>query len=95
MEFLGLEVEEEEPRRHVLIQPCRALKKRCCSIYAHRPESCRTFVCLALEQVRQKELSLEKALRIVQKIRRLLASGQKASATAWIKTHILGPAFFD
>ena len=95
MEFLGLEVEEEEYHRHVLIQPCRALKKKCCSIYDHRPESCRTFVCLTLERVRQNELSLEKALRIVQKVRRLMASDQKASATAWIKTHILGPAFFD
>ena len=91
MEFLGLEVEEEESRRHVMIQPCRALKKRCCSIYAHRPESCRTFVCLALEQVRQNELSLEEALRIIQKIRRLMASGQKASATAWIKTSMWRP----
>jgi len=79
MEFLGLEVEEEESHRHVLIQPCRGLKKRCCSIYAHRPESCRTFVCLALEQVRQNELSLEEALRIVQKIRchhRLVLAGE-------------------
>ena len=93
MEFLGLEVEEEESHRHVLIQPCRALKKGCCNIYAHRPESCRTFVCLALERVRKNELSLEEALRIVEKIRHLKTSGQKASFTTWIRTHILGPDF--
>src|SRR5438128_1586741 len=43
LEVLGLNVEDAEDDIHgLLLQPCGALKEKRCSIYAHRPNCCRT-----------------------------------------------------
>jgi hypothetical protein len=59
---MGLEIEDEEPRRPLLMQPCRALRGRRCGIYAHRPECCRTFECQLLQEARRGVVSVDRAL---------------------------------
>ena len=75
LEAGGLEIEEEEGNA-LLVQPCAALKGKRCSIYAHRPQCCRTFECLLLKRVRGGEISVHAALLNVAKAR---ASGSKAA----------------
>ena len=86
LEVLGLEIEDaDDGHRGLLIQPCRALKGRRCSIYPHRPECCRTFECRLLQQVQRGAVGIgparEKvadALRRIAHIRSLLlALGQR------------------
>jgi hypothetical protein len=61
LEILGLQVEDDDARRVVLVQPCAALAGRRCSIYAHRPKCCRTFECRLLQDVRRGAVSVERA----------------------------------
>ena len=61
LEVLGLEVEDDDPGRALLIQPCLALQGKRCSIYAHRPQCCRTFECRLLHDVRRGAVSVERA----------------------------------
>src|SRR5687767_64982 len=60
LEVMGLEIEEEESRG-LLLQPCRALKGKRCSIYPHRPDCCRTFECRLLQEVKRGAVSVEQA----------------------------------
>jgi len=48
-----------------LEQPCGALEGTRCTVYDERPESCRKFVCVLLDQVTCGEISLETALERV------------------------------
>lgn len=62
LEIMGLEVEEaEEDGDGLLLQPCRALKGKRCSLYAHRPDCCRTFECRLLQQVKRGVVSVDQA----------------------------------
>jgi len=61
MEILGLEVEDDDPKRALLIQPCLALHERRCGIYAHRPKCCRSFECRLLQDVRRGSVSVARA----------------------------------
>lgn len=61
LEILGLEVEDDESGPAVLVQPCRALRGRRCSIYPHRPACCRTFECRLLQDVQRGAVSVERA----------------------------------
>jgi uncharacterized protein len=62
LEIMGLEVEEaDEDDRGLLLQPCRALQGKRCSIYPHRPECCRTFECRLLQEVNRGTIDIEKA----------------------------------
>src|SRR5947207_12631719 len=70
LEVMGLEIEDADAKDGaLLLQPCRALKGKRCSIYPHRPDCCRTFECRLLQQVRRGAVSLERAR---QKIARAL-----------------------
>ena len=60
LELLGLDVEDADEGA-LLLQPCRALKGRRCSIYPHRPDCCRTFECRLLQQVRTGAVSIDRA----------------------------------
>jgi Fe-S-cluster containining protein len=53
LEVMGLEIEEEDDDRGLLLQPCRALKGTRCSIYPHRPDCCRTFECRLLQDAKR------------------------------------------
>ena len=61
IEILGLEIEDADAGGALLVQPCRALEGRRCSIYAHRPACCRTFECRLLQEVRRGVVSVERA----------------------------------
>jgi Fe-S-cluster containining protein len=63
LEVMGLEVEDddEEGGGGLLVQPCRALKRKRCSIYAHRPDCCRTFECRLLQEVKRGVVGVDKA----------------------------------
>ncbi len=87
LEILGLEIEDDDSNGAQLLQPCAALQGRRCSIYAHRPQCCRTFECRLLQDVRCGAVSMKLALeRIVEAqngIRRaeelLMQLGQRAT----------------
>ncbi len=54
-----------------LLQPCAALNGCHCRIYAERPTRCRQFRCRLLDQLRDGEVDLDPALRVVRRARRL------------------------
>jgi hypothetical protein len=61
LEVIGLEIDDDDMNGALLPLPCSALQGRRCSIYAHRPESCRTFECLLLQDVRRGAVGVEQA----------------------------------
>src|ERR1700704_698042 len=77
---MGLEIEDaDEGDGGLLLQPCRALKDKRCSIYPHRPDCCRTFECRLLQQVKTGAVSLDRAkekiaeaLRRIERVKQLL-----------------------
>lgn len=85
LEVMGLDIEDDEDDRGVLLQPCRALKGKCCSIYAHRPTCCRTFECRLLQEVergtveiKQAQMKISETLQQIASIKKLLAQlGQR------------------
>jgi hypothetical protein len=77
---LGLEVEDDESRGELLVQPCAALRGTRCSVYVHRPKCCRTFECALLQDARRGAVSPEsarvhiaEALKLVRRGRALVA----------------------
>jgi len=62
LDILGLEIEEaDHGEPAVLLQPCAALKRKRCSIYAHRPKCCQTFECRLLKQAESGAISVDRA----------------------------------
>ena len=62
LEVLGLDVEDPDEDHHgLLLQPCGALHGTRCSIYAHRPECCRTFECRLLQEAQRGIVTIEDA----------------------------------
>jgi Fe-S-cluster containining protein len=62
LEVMGLEIDEADADDgELLLQPCRALKRKRCSIYPHRPDCCRTFECRLLQEVKRGAVSVERA----------------------------------
>ena len=51
--------------RTSLVQPCAALGTAGCGIYAQRPNTCRTFVCMLGRALQEGEVSLPEAVNIV------------------------------
>jgi len=88
MEVLGLDVEEEEGR-YLLIQPCRALHRRRCRIYTHRPECCRQFECRLLREYQQNKVSREEALALIREVRRRQRSGEQDALQALVASRFL------
>ena len=79
LEVMGLEIEEDEEDCGLLLQPCAALKGKCCSIYAHRPDCCRTFECRLLEETRrgdigvgQAKAKIAEALKRIERVKELI-----------------------
>lgn len=63
LEILGLEIEDpDEEHDGLLLLPCGALRGTRCSIYAHRPECCRTFECRLLQQAGRGLVTVEQAM---------------------------------
>ena len=88
LESMGLEIEEEDGR-HLLIQPCHALAGTQCTLYAHRPECCRTFECRMLRDLKTGHMEHRNAVDLVQKIRTHIADKQTDQAREIIETHLL------
>ena len=83
LEALGLEIEDGDDDgkdAEFLIQPCRALKGTRCSVYAHRPECCRTFECGLLRDAKAGDISVEAALEVVAEARRRIDGVQRGRA---------------
>ena len=63
LEILGLEIEDpDEEHVGLLSLPCGALRGTRCSIYAHRPECCRTFECRLLQEAGRGLVTVERAM---------------------------------
>ncbi len=73
LEVMGLEIEDDDgDDGELLLQPCRALKGKRCSIYPHRPDCCRTFECRLLLEVRRGAVSAEQAMeKIAEALRQI------------------------
>jgi hypothetical protein len=88
MECLGLEIEEDEGQ-HLLVQPCRALKRICCEIYIHRPECCRKFECKLLKDLRSGQIGLAEAVEVVRDLVGKLAGQDQELARTIIDNRFL------
>jgi Fe-S-cluster containining protein len=73
LEVMGLEIEDADVKNGaLLLQPCRALKGKRCSIYPHRPDCCRTFECRLLREVKRGAAGVEQAKeKIAEALRRV------------------------
>lgn len=83
LEIMGLEIEEDDDH-DVLVQPCAALQEKRCSVYAHRPECCRTFECRLLQQTKRGAISVEQAkakiaeaLKQIERVKELIGQLQE------------------
>jgi Fe-S-cluster containining protein len=54
--------------------PCTALRGSVCTIYEHRPRTCRGYRCQLLERLDRHEIGFEEALEKVSEARRLVAA---------------------
>ncbi len=62
LEVMGLEIEDADAGDGgLLLQPCRALRAKLCSIYPYRPDCCRTFECRLLQEVKRGDASVDRA----------------------------------
>ncbi len=73
LELMGLEIEDRDTHGALLVQPCRALRGRRCSIYAHRPACCRTFECRLLQDARRGAVSEQRAVDRIEATQRQIA----------------------
>jgi len=53
---------------NMLKLPCAAHKNGTCTVYANRPQICRTYKCELLKTFEREEISREAALRIINKV---------------------------
>jgi hypothetical protein len=68
LEVMGLEIEDDDAGGGLLVQPCGALQGKRCSIYAHRPECCRTFECRLLQDVRRGAVAMPQAGELIAEV---------------------------
>ena len=62
LEVMELDIEDaDEEDVGLLLQPCRALHEKRCSIYPHRPDCCRTFECRLLQEVKRGAVGVDRA----------------------------------
>lgn len=62
LEILGLDVDTDDADAELLALPCAGLRGTRCSVYAHRPQCCRTFECRLLQEARRGVVTTELAL---------------------------------
>ncbi|MSU63779.1 MAG: YkgJ family cysteine cluster protein [Pedosphaera sp.] len=80
LEVMGLEIEDDDESGGLLLQPCGALRGKRCSIYAYRPECCRTFECRLLQNVRLGTTTLDRAgEQIAETMRRIMLARKLAA----------------
>ena len=69
LEALGLDVDTDDADAELLALPCAGLRSTRCSVYAHRPQCCRTFECRLLQKARRGVVTTELALARIAKAR--------------------------
>ena len=62
LEALGLDVDADDADVELLALPCRGLRGTRCSVYAHRPQCCRTFECRLLQDAERGAVTVGDAL---------------------------------
>jgi Fe-S-cluster containining protein len=62
LEVLGLDVDADDADVELLSLPCHGLRGTRCSVYAHRPECCRTFECRLLQDAERGAVTVDDAL---------------------------------
>jgi len=72
LEIIGLELDDDETNAGLLSQPCAALQRGRCGIYAHRPRCCRVFECRLLQDARHGAVTVEQAAEQIAEARRLI-----------------------
>lgn len=65
MEALGMAMDEDADG-NVMLLPCAGLKEKCCTVYRHRPKSCRAFECQLLQDAQAGSLTVGRALEHIQ-----------------------------
>jgi len=55
----------------LLKQPCAAYKNCTCTVYANRPQACRTYKCKLLKRLERDDTSWQSALEIINKVKSL------------------------
>lgn len=73
MEDLGLRIDEDAGEAPLMLLPCAALRGTRCSVYAHRPECCRTFECALLQRAGRGLVRVEEASATIRETRAQLA----------------------
>lgn len=76
---IQLRVVTQETGARYVPQRCAALKEVGCQVYLQRPLACRRYECLLLSALKEGELSLPEALRVVRKAK-LLMTGMFSAA---------------
>ena len=64
---------QKKGRKQAFRQPCVCFDGRLCTVYAGRPERCRTFECGQIQRVEAGDLTLAQAERHVREVKRLAA----------------------
>lgn len=62
LEVLGLKVDTDDADAELLALPCAGLRATRCTVYAHRPQCCRTFECRLLQEAQRGALTVDEAL---------------------------------
>lgn len=80
LEGLGLNVDTDDADVELLALPCAGLRATRCTVYAHRPQCCRTFECRLLQEAQRGAVTVDEALariagakRQIRKVESLLA----------------------
>lgn len=82
MEVMGLAVEIDE--RPLLLQPCTALDRTRCGMYAYRPGCCRTFECRLLQEVNTGRKNVDEAEEVIRRTRACVARIRGLCAAAHV-----------
>ena len=69
LEVLGLDVDADDADVELLALPCGALRGTRCSVYAHRPQCCRTFECRLLQEAQRGAVTTDDALARISEAR--------------------------
>ena len=62
LEILGLDVDTDDADAELMALPCAGLRGTRCSVYAHRPQCCRTFECRLLQNAQCGATTVDGAL---------------------------------
>jgi len=92
----GVEVIQRANGAPALAQRCAALDGCRCTVYAERPQGCRSYQCLLYAALAEGEVALDEALGIVDQARALVAATPFAEeavqrrVSAFLEKHFLG-----